>query len=333
MKRYYGIALLLFMGVFVSCSTDFDINAPEKDITVVFGLLSSNDTTHYVKITRAFIGENDALVMAQDPALSDYGDVLTVQVEEYSNGTLSHTYGCVRTLVTNKDEGVFYAPEQYVYAFDGILNPEATYRLNILVDETGKSISAETGLVHSFPVIKPYYNPSNPQFSFVNSNGQYSEGEIKWESAKNGRVYETTLRFNYREATQGSTDTVNKYIDWKLSSVKSAKLDGGEELYVSYNSESFYRYLEALIPVDYTKTRLIGKVDLIITVGGDDLNTYMELNKPSNSIIQERPAFTNVSNGIGIFSCRYTKKQSFNLSAYSVIALINGDYTNQLGFQ
>ncbi len=333
MKRVYGIVLLLLLGGLVSCSTDFDINAPQKDITVVFGLMSSNDTTHYIKITRAFIGEDDALVMAQDPALSDYGDILTVQVEEHRNGSINHTYNCTRTLITNKDTGTFYSHDQYVYAFDAILNVEATYVLKITNNETGSECTAETGLVKSFTITKPYYNPVNPIFSFVNSSGLYAEGEVKWTSAKNGRLYEPLFRFNYREVTVGTTDTVDKYIDWKLTSVKSSNLDGGEELMVTYSAEAFYRYLEAMIPVDYNKKRLIGKIDLYLSVGGDDLSTYLDLNKPSNSIIQERPAFTNVSNGIGIFSCRYTRKISFALSSFSVAALINGEYTNQLGFQ
>jgi hypothetical protein len=122
------------------------------------------------------------------------------------------------------------------------------------------------------------------------------------------------------------------YVDWKLTSSKSSLLTGGETMTSSYNGESFYSFLQSKIPVDYSKRRFRGKVDFLLSVGGDDLSTYIDLNSPSSSIIQERPAYTNVANGIGIFSCRHTKKISYNLSAYSVYELINGSYTNQLGF-
>lgn len=333
MKIFSRICLLLLVVFSVSCKTDFEINAPAKDITVVFGLLSQDDSVHYIKINKAFIGEDDALVMAQDPANSDYGDVLAVEVEEYNGENLVRTYTCVRTLISDKEEGEFYSPNQYVYSFAADLNLDNTYRLTILNNETGSITEAQTGLVGEITILKPYFNPANPQISFVNTNGQYSISELKWNSARNGRLYETSFRFYYQEVDLNTNDTVNMSINWQLASLKATQLDGGEPLLCSYNSESFYRFLGANIPVDDSKVRLIGKIDIIISCGGDDLSTYIDLNKPSNSIIQERPAYTNVANGIGIFSCRRTKVFRVGLSAFSKVALIDGDYTRQLNFQ
>ena len=42
-------------------------------------------------------------------------------------------------------------------------------------------------------------------------------------------------------------------------------------------------------------------VELILTAGNEDLNTYMQVNEPVTGIVTERPIFTNVNNGIGIF--------------------------------
>lgn len=333
MKRSYLLAFFVILAGFYSCETDFEINAPGKDITVVFGLLDQGDSAHYIKINKAFLGEDDALIMAQDPANSDYGNILTVQVEEYSNEILTRTFNCVRTEITDKEEGDFYYPNQFVYVFYGILNTSCKYILKIENTETEKIVTAETGLVVDFTVEKPYYNPMSPQMGFVNTNGQYSSGEAKWKSAKNGRLYEPSFRFHYREVDLTTSDTTDKFVDWRLTSVKSSLLDGGETMISSYNSETFYSYLESVIPVDYNKARLIGKVDFILSVGGDELSTYIELNRPSSSIIQERPAYTNVSNGIGIFSCRHNKVLSYTLSSYSVQKLIEGEYTNNLGFQ
>ena len=43
-----------------------------------------------------------------------------------------------------------------------------------------------------------------------------------------------------------------------------------------------------------------------MTVGSEDLNTYIKVNEPITGIVQKRPQFTNINNGIGIFSSRYT---------------------------
>ena len=72
--------------------------------------------------------------------------------------------------------------------------------------------------------------------------------------------------------------------------------------------------------------------DLTSLYKTDELSTYIDLNRPSNSIIQERPAYTNISNGIGIFSCRHTKKYSYNLASYSIDSLLHSKYTGNLGF-
>ena len=75
------IALLILPAVFAACSTELEVSAPYKDITVVYGVLStratdgvSDETRHYVKINKAFLGEGDALVYAQIPDSTEYDD-------------------------------------------------------------------------------------------------------------------------------------------------------------------------------------------------------------------------------------------------------------------
>ena len=43
-----------------------------------------------------------------------------------------------------------------------------------------------------------------------------------------------------------------------------------------------------------------------MTVGTTDLETYINVNQPITGIVQERPQFSNINNGTGIFSSRYT---------------------------
>ena len=47
--------LLCVMQLVSSCSKDFKIDAPYKDITIVYGLLNISDTAHYVIIHKAFL--------------------------------------------------------------------------------------------------------------------------------------------------------------------------------------------------------------------------------------------------------------------------------------
>ncbi|MEI6123227.1 MAG: hypothetical protein WCQ95_06310 [Bacteroidota bacterium] len=333
MKSFFYLSLLLIILSFVSCSTDFDINADQKDITVVYGLLNQSDSTQYIKITKAFLGESSAYEMAQDPALSSYGGDITVTVTEISNGNTSRVFTLQRTNII-KDTGVFYR-NQEVYMFKPIplLNANYTYKLTITNNTTKKETTATTLMVHDFLIKEPVYYAVNPIIGFVSSNGAYSDGEVKWISSKNSRIFEPMFRFHYKEVDKSTLDTTNKYIDWVLNSVKSSTTDGGEEIIVNYNSESFYKIIQSKILPNSNFDRIIGMVDFIVSAGGDDLSIYIDLNEPTSSIIQERPSYTNVTNGIGILSCRYTKKYSYKLNQYSVDKLINGEYTSQLGFK
>ena len=48
-----------------ACEEDFDITASYKDVTVVYGLLDLGDDTTYLRINKAFLGDGNALLMAQ----------------------------------------------------------------------------------------------------------------------------------------------------------------------------------------------------------------------------------------------------------------------------
>ena len=43
-----------------------------------------------------------------------------------------------------------------------------------------------------------------------------------------------------------------------------------------------------------------------MTIGAQDLKTYIDVNQPFSGIVQERPVFSNIDNGVGLFSSRYT---------------------------
>lgn len=91
---------------------------------------------------------------------------------------------------------------------------------------------------------------------------------------------------------------------------------------IQYIGEDFYSRLGQQLDDVLNVKRWAGPVDVVIATAADDLNTYLEVNAPSNSIIQEVPEFTNISNGVGIFSSRFTKVQSYRLAVGSEIKLV-----------
>lgn len=94
MKKRY-VFLFFLASLIAACSTDFNINAGWQEITVVYGLLNQKETTHYIKINKAFLGEGNALTMAQMEDSSSYYNNLEVKVEEWKNGAMTRFFGTV----------------------------------------------------------------------------------------------------------------------------------------------------------------------------------------------------------------------------------------------
>lgn len=316
------IFILPTIFIFTRCETEFDIIADYEEITIVFGLLNQNDSITYLKINKAFLGEGNALVWAKNPDSSSYGNSLDVKMEEWKNENIYRTFEFETADIHDKDSGLFYYPDQVLYKSItyGDFSEKSIFKLKILNTESGKEITSESPLVEDFRITKPPYNhPTKPTINFPDN--EFLK-DIEWESAKNGKRYQVIQRFNYAEIFNDNPDTLFKYIDLTFPSKKSDDTDGGDEMQIQFANESFYIWCQNDIPYDPEKenrigSRVAGKVEYIFSVAGDDFNTYMEVNEPSSSIIQERPEYTNIINGIGLFSCRYNKMRSYYLHPIS----------------
>ena len=80
------ILFALFILSFCACSNELDLTASYQDIPVVYGLISPQDTAHYLRIERGFIDEEIAPdVIAQNPDSLYYEDVMA-RLTRVSNG-------------------------------------------------------------------------------------------------------------------------------------------------------------------------------------------------------------------------------------------------------
>ena len=305
-----------------SCETNFDVNAPYKDITVVFGLLDPGEDTVFLKINKAFLGDGNVMEMAKIEDSSIYVNGLKATIEEWENGDFIKSYSLDTITINNKEEGTFYNPYQIIYytPYEPVTSRE--YRLKVEVNN--REMTAVTNLIYDFDINKP--NPGGATIQFTKG----LKGKIEWESAKYGRRYEVVIRINYKELFFDSPDTVYKYIDWGMGTHKSKSDNGGEEMGLEYSNDGFYGILHDQVPYKdaaaeaNVKERYTNKVDFIIAVAADELNTYMEVNEPSNSIVQERPEFSNINGGIGLFSSRFKNMRTKRI-ALVTIATIKSD--------
>jgi hypothetical protein len=346
-------AMLLMGAAFFqsSCSTDFDLNAPWKDISVVYAVLNQTDTVHYVKLNKAFLGEGNAFDYAaigdssiynnEDGTMESWERTVSIRIEETQNNMLINTYNLSDTLINGREEGVFdYSGPQVMYYFvEPNLDAESEYNLYITINEgvSGeKEVRGETVLVRTINWTNNVnnllfaMNLSYPNSSQINTYPSYN---TTWNSSAGGKRYHLRWDFTFTEITT-SGDTTYKVIPWDLGTVKSIGTDGDEPLTVTVNGEAFYEFVKSRVPIDMNiAKRMNPRINFYVTAAGDEMNTYMEVNEPTTGIVQEKPEYTNLENSIGIFSSRYVASViGKKLNTSSMTELSAGQFTGLLGF-
>jgi len=319
--------LAALLPVLYSCNKDLKVNADWKDITVVYALLDQKADTTYIKITKAFLGPGDAMQFAKIPDSSNYPDKLEVRLDGYDGTNLVHSYACDTVTVHNKEAGdsIFYFPDQLMYYSTGALNQDYHYKLYIRNRQTGKEITSETDLIHTFSIDRPQVIASFPPDQYF---------EVKWNPAENGKRYQLVIRFLYYEAkTDDPQNIVLKYVDWLVFNNVKATENQTLPFDYFYPGNAFYAVVGSQIPIDPTVTRAAYRTLFLFSVAADDLTTYMEVTEPSLSLVQEKPSFTNITNGIGLFSSRFINaSDSLALSSITLNELKVNVHTKDLGF-
>jgi hypothetical protein len=328
--KHTSLHTLLLAGtaaaVLSACNQDLDVTAPYKENTIIYSLLDRDSSTQYVRINKAFLGPGNAFVYAQVPDSSEYQNgQLQAEVQKLMNGTVVQTYPLRDTLLPH-DPGVFAGPTHKLYCFNAVLDSTAVYRIKATAK--GNQVEAQTGVVGA---VRPLSSTITQPLRLMQLGGGYSDQTIRWLSSENGNRYELSYRFNWDEVR--GADTVRKSFTQALSTVFSNGLAGGESMEIKMGGEAFFQTVALRMGSDPTVTqRIFRGVDLLWAVAGPDLNLYMQVASPISGLVEDRPVYTNVQNGYGLFSSRRFKEIHKSLDANSVPELVQGQYTSGLLF-
>ena len=333
MKNFcYLLLFALTLTSLSSCNKKLEVNAEWKDVTIVYGLLDQFDTIHYVKITKAFLGPGNALDFARIYDSSNYSMPLQVSMEEYSGSLLLRTIQLDTTSINNKDTGIFYSPYQKLFYTKAKLTPEFRYHLIIKNTLTQKVIEGNATLIGELDIEKPTI------YTRVSFQAGRST-EVKWTSAKAGKRYQVAIQIRYAETfVDDPTSTVIKSLDWlALSNVRSLSEKGGQVMDYYISGDAFFMFMGNQLKTDSVNGRAVSRAlrdcDYIFTVGSEDLSTYMDVTEPSMTIIQEKPAFTNIINGIGLFTARVIQsRDTLRFSDQTIAEMKTNQFTKNLGF-
>lgn len=327
---------LLAAFAFFSCETKVDLVAEGEESPIVFGFIDSETDTQFVKITKSFITDGNAFEGALDPTLSEYVD-LEAYIVEYDDGDSVAAYLLKEKLVTNKDSGVFYYPTQTVYYTDEIVfedanDPSYDNEFKIEFHGSGKDVSSSTAIIGPFEsdITQDIEEVSFVQF-FDPTGSNYLDKTMKIRQSENAKRYEFTFRFHYLEKYNDGSEE-EKYMDFAYAPIIADDLSGNAVYSFKLNGEEFFLGVQSKLIAQNNEEnvarRVIGKITYIFDYAGADLNTYIELNKPATSFNSEQNPYTNIQNGVGVWSARgQTIKTDKKLEFKSIQELSLGQYT------
>lgn len=357
LRHVWKVAFILIIAGWLGCSTDVDLTAPYQRTPVIFALLDAQQDTQWVRINRTWLGDGNQFDAALIADSSEYPpEELTVEVRERNSAQDTTALWFLQdTLIDVKSEdGIFYAPSHQMWFFvpEGGLDTDAEYDMHVDISD-GTVAEATTNMIANQigNITQPPPGLSNFKYGFASIGFQttYPNIKFKWSSTAGARRYDISLNIHITERIWNDLQHTDLFeerervIVWNVGSLTTQEDDGGEVLQKEVSGERFFSTLAVQLEASPYITRVLGvwddnvqiarAIDFELAIANDELATYLEINSPVTGVIQERPEYTNILNGLGLFAAR--AKQGVYGIGYNTATiqhLMEGDATAMLNF-
>lgn len=304
MKKLYLFAipaLLIALGL-QSCDEDFQVSAPYKDITVAYGILDMGDSSHYIRIQKAFLDENkSAIDMSKEPDSSFYEN-LDVTLLEYNDQRTQVLNSISLSKVNLNNEGddfkkeepvtdqQFFTDPHYAYKFtnnDLQLNPFNWYQLILTNNNTGRIDSSEFIGVVSNSSDRAQQGLWVREFEFGNSFSvsfartlPANTFKILVFMPKNGRSVEGYIRFNYVDRNILTGEETDKHVDYLFDREQNIT-SAGTSFVLEVPNSDIYSFLNASIgaPPSDNIERLVDSCDVYVYVASPEIYFFNQINQ------------------------------------------------------
>ncbi len=347
LKRGTILALSMLLA-FTSCETEVDLFTDGDPVPVVFALLEPQNTTQYFRINPTFKGEGDARELAGNASITNYaeGEIEVKLIHVKIDGTVEE-YVCKDTTgIPLNDDGIFSTQNRLYYLNtpvssgnngleNEILLPGETYRLEITHTKTGAVSTSEIvlGDYNRIRPISPKPNPSNflERMKFYTGTNYNKPYTFEYDADALSERFMLEMTYYYTDSVKSSSDqqywrdSSTTFVIGEVNSIDVT--DGFKKVDIDFDGEKFYSILASQLPESIKRNGTIS--DLTFTAVGPDLDIYLSVQDASlTSIAGETPSYTNIENGLGVFSYRFVvTDEHFLMDDNSARQLIRSDYT------
>lgn len=348
------LLLLSSIALFTSCDNDLQIIADWKDVPVVYGILNAEDSVHYVKLNKAFLGQGDVMMMAQEfDSLHYAGEDVGLRLIEMEESSVPNQDWTVRKQIELepsdefvKPEGIFSSPTQIIYKTAAEISDDYYYTAEVYRKSNDTLIAFTENPIAILAPVK-IIRPNTIAPIIISATGYVPK--VEWRSIAGGDMYELAMRFNYIEFPIAGGDTLTKSIELEFPIKLANNIDGGDNMSYSIEFAQFLSFIASKIDEDPTVRRLafgmqaaqvvsgfaisLACLDFTLYAAGEDLSTYLILSQNSSSLVLDRPEYSNIENGIGILSSRtFDTVMGVKISNSTNDEIATNDITKHLNF-
>ena len=330
MKRlFYIIALVLGMVQLTSCEVEFSPNADYKEVPVVYCILNQDEDTTWARIQKCYLGEDDLNSYTGISDSVNYPEgAIEVKLLQWKSRRLANNLlvkvgdspmaeMLFEYKVKEKEDGAFGYREQPLYACNTKrkLDTNSIYQLVVLKTDTRDTLaSAETSLLGGDKTLKSINGFQQGSRNWLFKFAGRGNCIITWDTWTRSRLYQPGIRFYYKSNGE------EKYVDINCSDV----VNGGRASTLSANVSqgSYFADIKNALKDDPSPKQYVHHVDVTIDACGEDLKAYLASIRAINGGSQNTQIYTNIDNGIGVFSSRRT----LTVTVPSDSAVGNGTY-------
>ncbi len=343
MKIAKFLLLLIASCIYIlSCSNDLDLNAPYKTIPIVYGVLSNKDTTHYIRIQKAYNNpEGDATQFAQviDSIYYKDEDILVQLVDKnLKTWTLRRVDGNLEGY--KRESGVFANSPNYLYKIKGDslrLDGGEKVKLTIIDRKTNTVLgSAETQISKS---MRETTTAIPSEINFL-TNLPNLTNTLNWEfDPATVRFFNARMFLNIDETDPADPNKlISKKIPWQLVADFDAASSfvAGTRASIKYPTVEFYKVIRDNLDPNLNVKRYFRTIEVEINGANNDLYQYLNASTVNTGITSAEviPNYSNIKNGYGVFASR-TKltKGNIKIKTETNDSLRFGSITKAYNFQ
>jgi len=327
------IVAVLILLIISGCETDFAIEAIEKEIPVVYGVLNINEPKQYIRVQRAFLSKGSNVSdLSKDPNILYYAGGKAILTVQATGKTILGRRINVEDIGIKREMGLFAESPNILYEFDTkdwMVTPPGKVIFTFENTSLPATITAQISMVKDLQLREGI--PSVPL-----NLGYDRTITIGWNHTTDTKLFDLTMRIHYQEKSNKTNGIfINNSVDWVLKN----NLEVGSDLTkgtFSFKGVDFYKFLGNSLEVSSDIQRNMKSVDIILSAGGSEFKEILDLNQAnfgltgSNSI----PRYSNIVNGIGFLSSRMkVNRTDIPLSSVTLDSLKLGVFTKSLQFK